>query len=1264
MSNRDFQKNFAIVKDLGFSSKKKNQDAFLNDRLIAIIPAKTFKQQDSNAGNELNQKLQNTYNNFKNKLKKSEENGTNEKLQQIYNNFKNKNNENNNIEDINEKIQDNAKFIKRKELELENEDEDIVVSTKELPPPDLTEPINFMGMLLPSSAALQWDIPNFNGGSNITGYVVEWSVDLNTWNEESVGNVLSVILTGIPNVVQVYFRVKATTENVPEGGPYSVIISPTPLPPLSEPLNLQATMIILGTELQWEEPLENGGTPITGYIIEWSEDGNIFLNTVSVGNVLNTTLNGIPNNVQLFFRIKATTNDNPQGGPYSQIIQPIYPINFDISWTTCNLVVTAFNAGDPIGQNEFDIPRINTFRSDGTNIIYMSAGNVVFDPVTEQFFTPWGDRSSGSESITIPITSSLFAGVEVFASTSFTPKLTPDISQWTQAPSQIGEIKYQYSVDITGNLNQFVHVDLCPPLSEPLNLQGTMIPSGAELTWEPPTNLGGSDITGYVVEWSLDLNTWNDEVIGNVLAITITGLPNTVQVYFRVKAITSDVPEGGPYSAIIAPTPLPPLSEPINLQGSVTLDTADIEWDEPINTGGLPITGYVVEWSDDETNWNAITIGNVLNATINNLPFNTQLYFRVKAITDDNPQGGPYSLILAPPFAPPLSEPLNLEGNVIPYAAELEWDAPTEDGGTPILGYIVEWSLDLNIWNIENVGNVLSTTVTGLPNTVQVYFRVKAFTDIATLPNGGPYSITIAPTPLPPLSEPINFQGNMIPSGAELQWEEPIDNGGTPVTGYIVEWSQDEITWNVTQLGNVLATTISGLPNSIQLYFRVKAITNDNPTGGPYSITLTPIPLFPPSSPQTLDAEQDDRKLKLNWQEPVTDGGSTILGYQVEISQDGNTWSLSTTLGNVLTGFTAENLINGTSYFVRIRAFNIIGFGSYSNVTGPHVPDLRLEITLNSVQGFLENPEYIEIYNPHSYVGRLDGWFFVSHESPPDCLLGVPPQQFNFPSNATIPPFGTVRVYSGSAASPSVPFFWTNSFRWENNGDIADLYDFSGRWMSNLVTGQCLEIINAYQIAFSAGAGRTVQQIPVYPDLQTYNDRGIFPTNWVRNTGFTDGLEALAGWRMVEVLPSSSSTLQQAINNNRTIDFSITNTGTQEYEIVSIADGIGDGRFRVGRRANGPTRLALVYNYDNNWSNYNVIFDRDIPESTTFNIITDILIGFDEFKPILGSNETIYFRFVPYAPNGLTANRDFSIVGSAASPSIIEVRVRTPFFIQ
>jgi len=412
--------------------------------------------------------------------------------------------------------------------------------------------------------------------------------------------------------------------------------------------------------------------------------------------------------------------------------------------------------------------------------------------------------------------------------------------------------------------------------------------------------------------------------------------------------------------------------------------------------------------------------------------------------------------------------------------------------------------------------------------------------------------------------------------------------------------------------------------------------------------------LYVPGIPTNLQATVGDAQVILTWDEPTDQGSFPITDYIVEYSSNGGSnWivyndGFTTNVSSIVT-----NLTNLTSYVFRVAAVNSVGQGLYSAIAGPFVPYAQfLSISkLATRDGFSTNPEYIELINNTIGPVLLDGWSVVSHDSPPSCLVALTPERFTFPStNNSLPSGQTTRVYSGTLANaltannPPTSFFWKGQNVWNNTGDIIDLYNPSNQWIDTYATGLCLSAITGYQIAFSNGAGNTVTEIPVWPDLATYQARGLAPSVWSKGTGLASASGTLAGWRAVPISPPSL-TLNNAIANGKSFDFSVTNNSLSSQEITEITS------FTIVKGSGGPSNIAFIWNKNNSWSIYNTIFDKPLNQTTT-SFEADVDNYFATNTVILAPGETIYFKLVAYNDVG---GGNFGINGTATSPQEVQL---------
>lgn len=177
--------------------------------------------------------------------------------------------------------------------------------------------------------------------------------------------------------------------------------------------------------------------------------------------------------------------------------------------------------------------------------------------------------------------------------------------------------------------------------------------SGISIAWENPTFNGGLEITGY--EYTLDNGVmWND-VIEN--PTVIRGLTNgtTYQVMVRAKNANG----AGPTSALTATKPLTvprTTGIPVATAGELS---ANLTWTAPTDTGGSPITDYIIEYSTNNgATWSLVNDGvnTATSVTVKQLKADATYTFRVTAVTTVGSGEPSISSNSITPTAPPIVE--------------------------------------------------------------------------------------------------------------------------------------------------------------------------------------------------------------------------------------------------------------------------------------------------------------------------------------------------------------------------------------------------------------------------------------------------------------------------------------------------------------------------------------------------------------------------------------------------------------------------------
>src|SRR5438128_6223397 len=206
--------------------------------------------------------------------------------------------------------------------------------------------------------------------------------------------------------------------------------------------------------------------------------------------------------------------------------------------------------------------------------------------------------------------------------------------------------------------------------------------------------------------------------------------------------------------------------------------------------------GYKVERSTDGgSTWSTIVSNSGSTATTYSdigLMHGTSYTYRVSAINSVG-TGSPSSTASATTLAVAPSPPTGLAATAVSSSQiNLSWAPPADNGGSPITGYKIERSTDGGItWTalVANTGSAMTTySDTALTPTTTFTYRVSAINAVGTSP---PSSTASARTLVAP-STPIGLAATTASSSQiNLSWTAPADNGGSAITGYMIERSAD-----------------------------------------------------------------------------------------------------------------------------------------------------------------------------------------------------------------------------------------------------------------------------------------------------------------------------------------------------------------------------------------------------------------------------------------------------------------------------------------
>ena len=460
------------------------------------------------------------------------------------------------------------------------------------------------------------------------------------------------------------------------------------------------------------------------------------------------------------------------------------------------------------------------------------------------------------------------------------------------------------------------------------------------LSWQAPLSNGGFSITDYAIETSTDSGTtWSRFADTVTTATTATLTVPTGNVTYRVRVRAVNAAGLGDASNIAEATPTANSgpSAVRNVVATPALLSATISWTVPLDNGGGAITEYVVDYTTDGENFAGTRRVNSFTRSANftGLAGGVPHTFRVRAL---NVFGtGLEGTAVVTPVAPTVpSAPRTLTVNVNYNSASLYWASAVSTGGSAILGYLVEYSVDGGTnWVRRPLLSAFarSTSLVGLSGGVSHQFRVFAVNAVGNSASSN--VVTMTPLAFTAPSAPTSLSGFISGTSAYVSWGTPLSFGGTAITSYDVWRSTDAgATWTVvaTRSNLLRSARIDGLTPGVTNSFRVTA-SNAAGTSVPSNVvTLTVAGAGVPTPPSSVTATANFTTINVSWS-GARSTSTAITDYIVEYSVNGgSSWVVFADGVSTSTTASLPNMPANIAVSVRIRSVNSFGQSAPSGI--------------------------------------------------------------------------------------------------------------------------------------------------------------------------------------------------------------------------------------------------------------------------------------------------------------------------------------------
>jgi titin len=793
-------------------------------------------------------------------------------------------------------------------------------------------------------ATVSWTQPAEDGGSPITWYFVSSTPGGRYTLSSSTTAVVSLLTDGTSYTFRVY------AINAIGSGPYSspsnAVVPVASMAP-GPPTNVHASAADSQATVTWTDPTNNGGSLITSYTVTGSgSDGSTPSLTVSAP-ATSAVLTSLADGVTYTFTVHAT---NAVGN--SAESSPSNPVTPSAAPTP---------PGPPTG--------VTASASDMQAFVsWTGPTNVGSGPITG--FTITGTGSNGS-------------GTTVTAAASATSATVGGLTDGVMYTFTV------HATNAYGNSPESAPSNAVTP-SPPATAPGapTMATASAgdreaTVTWVDPTSNGGSPITSYTVTGSGSDSSAPTSTVGPAqTSATITNLTDGVTYTFTVTATNAlgTGPASQPSNAV---TPEPSIGPPGAPTALLALDgdgQATISWTPPVNNGGSTLTGYTVTATgSDGSSLTATTTGTTTTTVVNGLDNGAVYTFTVQAtnLAGSGPQSAPSNEVIpsdifatgligpaggtitlgSGPSASTLTIPAGALASTITisifqtsgpcpvpytcYSSLYELDPYGTLFATPVTVSLpftgasgapaLFWSERSETGFTQPSGSVQGPDYVGQVSHFSFGFvgQGQCQTDMDCDGTGYPYcdpSSSACSSAVPPFA-PTGVTASAGDGTASLSWTAPTENGGSPITGYIISDGQGD----TTSTTGATTVTVDSLTNGMTYTFTVMAV---NAVGaGPLSAPSNPVtPEAIPGPPVITSVTAGHQSVLVTWNPPADVGGGPIQSYTVS-SDDGHTATTTTTSATV------TGLATGSTYTFTVFATNTYGDGP------PSAPSQQVTLT-------------------------------------------------------------------------------------------------------------------------------------------------------------------------------------------------------------------------------------------------------------------------------------------------------------------------------
>lgn len=446
--------------------------------------------------------------------------------------------------------------------------------------------------------------------------------------------------------------------------------------------------------MSWNDPVDNGGSPITNYSVELSTDAGVSWVSAKSAESISTQL---------------SVQGKSPGATYLLRVASVNSVGAS-TYLTGSATTLLAAASAPIGLALKSVT--NTTATLGWSLPFSNGGSQITNYVVEV------SSDSGASWSVVPHNTTTTLGIVV-------QSLLP-------AKSYLFRVSAVTSFGIgltTSSLN--VETPAIPEPTVPSEFKVTSVKTtGVAISWKAPTLQPGTRITNYLVDLSLDGQTWVPvpKKVSPSTSLSMSNLSVGTNYQVRVLAVANSGLSGYLLGSFTTLATIPAVPSALSVTNN-SANSFTLHWVPGFN-GGANVTNFVVEINGGGYAWATVPHGNSTSQSleITNLLPAVKYSVRVKAVNSVGASKvSPTLNITTLPTTPGIPALLSLK-SASSTAASINWKAPAT-GGAKISDYEVKYSSDQGqTWTvyIKPASTATSLSVKGLKTKTNYWFTVAA----------------------------------------------------------------------------------------------------------------------------------------------------------------------------------------------------------------------------------------------------------------------------------------------------------------------------------------------------------------------------------------------------------------------------------------------------------------------------------------------------------------------------------------------------------